>query len=70
MEKQNVIIREALEKQNLPVWYLKNILKCSESTVTRLMREELPEEEQIRIVKLIENQKESNEVKLWNIRKK
>lgn len=54
MEKQNVIIREALERQNLPVWFLKNILKCSESTVTRMMRDELPEAEQIRIVKLIE----------------
>ena len=53
MEKQNVIIREALERQNLPVWFLKNILKCSESTVTRMMRDELPEAEQIRIVKLI-----------------
>lgn len=56
MEKRNAIIREALEKNNFPLWYLGTILKCHESSITRMMRKELPEGEQIRIAKLIEKE--------------
>lgn len=64
MEKRNAIIREVLEKKNLPLWYLGTVLRRSESSITRMMREELPKEEQIRIAKLIEKetiQREGNE---------
>lgn len=54
MKKRNDKIRESLKKNKFPLWYLGQILDHSESYVTRMMRNELPEDEQIRIVKLIE----------------
>lgn len=55
MERKNMIVRDALEKNELPLWYLKNILRCSESSITRMMRDELSVEEQKHIVTLIED---------------
>ena len=49
----NLKIRLALLEHNLKQWQLAKLLKVSESTVNRLLREELPEEEQDRILSLI-----------------
>lgn len=54
MEKHNIPIREACAKKGYPLWYLGVILGTSEASVTRLMRKELPENEQKRIISLIE----------------
>lgn len=53
MEQKNKVIRDALAQHNLPLWYLEMILGKSGSSITRMMRKELPEDEQKRIVKLI-----------------
>ena len=50
---KNQTIRDALTKQGLFLYQLGKILNVSEATITRMMREELPEPEQRRIVKLI-----------------
>ncbi|MCR5235529.1 MAG: hypothetical protein K6E53_16740 [Lachnospiraceae bacterium] len=50
---KNKAIRDALAKQGLFLYQLGKILNVSEATVTRMMREELPEPEQRRIVNLI-----------------
>ena len=63
-EKQNnMLIRQTLNRYGTPLWKLSRILGISESSVTRLMRNELSEEEQNRIVCLIEQEarKEVNE---------
>lgn len=59
----NEMITKAREKAGLKQWQVAEILGYREDKFSRMLRHELPEEEQIRIVKLIENQKESNEVK-------
>ena len=51
---KNVTIREALEKSGLKQWELAKLLKMSEFTLSRKLREELPEEEQNEIVRIIE----------------
>ena len=51
---KNLKIRNALSKKGLFLYQLGKIMGVSEATITRMMREELPESEQNRIVKLIE----------------
>ena len=53
----NIKIRIAMMGRNIKQWQLAKLLKVSESTVNRMLREELPEEEQNRIVALIESGK-------------
>ncbi|MCR5794770.1 MAG: hypothetical protein K6G61_05430 [Solobacterium sp.] len=53
MVVKNLIIREEQERLHLFNYEIANILKVSESTFGRMMRSELPEEEQRRIVSLI-----------------
>lgn len=50
---KNKAIRDVLAEKGLFLYQLGKILNVSEATVTRMMREELPEPEQKRIVKLI-----------------
>jgi hypothetical protein len=50
----NMKIRIKLLEHNKRLWWLAKILETSESTITRRLRNELPEEEQNRIIKLIE----------------
>lgn len=50
----NMRIRIKLLEHNKRLWWLARILETSESTITRRLREELPEEEQERIIQLIE----------------
>ena len=51
----NIKIRITMMEHNLKQWQLAKLLDVSESTVNRLLREELPEEEQDRIVEIIKN---------------
>lgn len=55
-KQNNMLIRQTLRLYGTPLWKLGRILGISESSVTRLMRDELPEEEQVRIISLIEKE--------------
>jgi hypothetical protein len=59
--QKNIPVRNALSKHGLYVCDLVDILKVSETTVTRMMRHELPKEEQKRIIGLIEKEARKNE---------
>ncbi len=50
----NMRIRIKLMEHNKRLWWLAGILETSEATLSRRLRVELPEDEQERIVKLIE----------------
>lgn len=52
---KNLMVRVALLEKGLHVYDLVDILHVSESTVTRKMRKEMPAEEQVRIIDLIES---------------
>ncbi len=49
----NVKVRIAMSDHNITQWKLARLLDVSESTVWRLLREELPDEDQDRLVELI-----------------
>ena len=51
---KNIKIRVKLMEHNKRLWWLARILGISESTITRRLREEMPEDEQERIIQLIE----------------
>lgn len=53
-DKRNIAIRNALAKKNMTQWELAVLLGVSEPTITRWMRQELPEERQREIIALIE----------------
>lgn len=50
----NMRIRIKLMEYNKRLWWLADILGTSEATISRRLRKELPEEEQTRIIQLIE----------------
>lgn len=50
----NIKIRIKLLEYNKRIWWLAKILGTSEATMSRRLRNELPEDEQIRIIQLIE----------------
>jgi len=50
----NIKIRMSLIEHDLKQWELASILNVSESQVSRMLRTELPEEEQDRIIAKIE----------------
>lgn len=50
----NLIVRIAMSDNHITQWKLARLLGVSESTVWRLLREELPESDQKAIVKIIE----------------
>ena len=56
----NMKIRIKLLEHNKRLWWLAQILETSEATLSRRLRNELPEEEQIRIVDLIEKKAGDN----------
>ena len=61
-KKANIKIRNALKKTGLHQWELALLLGVGESTLVRNLRQELPEEEQERIISLIHKaRKESAE---------
>lgn len=49
----NKLIRDALYQQDMRLWQLGNLIGKSEATITRMMRTELPMEQQKQIVALI-----------------
>ena len=51
---KNSLIKEALRKAGLTQWELARILGVGETTLSRRFRDDLPEEEQLEIVKQIE----------------
>jgi hypothetical protein len=55
-KQQNKAIRTALKKNGLFTYDLGDILGVSEATVIRMMRRELPQDEQDRIISLIEKE--------------
>jgi len=50
---KNRVIREELKKRGIRQWELAKKLHIAESTLTRHLREELPEEEQERILEVL-----------------
>ena len=54
-EKANQRIREALKEAGLRQWELAKLMGMGETTIVRYLREELPEEEQDKIIDLIRN---------------
>lgn len=60
MRTTNIPIRTELAKQGLFLYQLGKLLHVSEASVTRMMREELPEEEQNRIINLIREEAKKN----------
>ena len=54
LSNNNKIVREALAKHRIYQYQLAKILGVNEGTVCRKLRDELPEDEQKRIVSLIE----------------
>lgn len=53
--KNNAAIREALAQKNMTQWQLAILLGISEPTLTRWLRQELPEERKNKILELIKN---------------
>ena len=51
---KNKKVRVAMMENDVPQWKLAKMLGVSENTVWRRLREELPEEEQTRLVRIIE----------------
>lgn len=49
----NILIRNALAEERVKYWELARFLGISEATLSRKLRDELPAEEQERIVELI-----------------
>ena len=58
----NQIIRNALEKTGMKKWQLADLMGIHHSTLSVKLRHELPESEQRRIVKLIENHARAEKV--------
>ena len=53
MNKNNLRIRTALTENKVYQWQLAKRLGISEPTLTRMLREELPDDEQDRLVSII-----------------
>lgn len=53
---KNQKIREKLKQCGMYQWELAKLLNVAESTLTRRLREELPEEETKRILEIIEKE--------------
>lgn len=57
----NLRIKEALKEHNLRQWQLAKLMKINEFSLSRKLREELPEEEQNRLIELIEKGENEDE---------
>lgn len=60
--KTNQRVREALREAGLFQWELAILMGVSEATIVRYLREELPEEEQDKIIDLIRNHTKEEEL--------
>ena len=58
---KNKSIREELKRRGIRQWELAKRLNIAESTLTRRLREELPEEEKRKILEIIEKGGVSND---------
>ena len=56
--KANIRVREALKEAGLRQWELAKLMGMGETTIVRYLREELPKEEQDKIINLIRKHKE------------
>lgn len=56
----NKKVRVAMIENNVPQWKLAKKLCVSENTIWRRLREELPEDEQDRLVRIIEGGEEND----------
>lgn len=50
----NQKVRTALRMNRIPVWMLADRLQCHENTLLRRLRHELPEDEQEKMVAIVE----------------
>ncbi len=57
---KNKIIKEAMWKHHKRQWQVADMLGISEQTLCRMMRYDLPEEEQQKIASVIEGESENN----------
>lgn len=57
-QSNNLIIREALKESGLCQWQLADLMQMREDTLSKMLRYELPESEQIAIAKLIRKERE------------
>lgn len=58
----NTSVRIEMAMLNIKQWQLARILGISESTLCRKLREELPPEEQIKIIQLMRNKIKAGEI--------
>lgn len=54
IKQKNIKIRKALKEHDIPQWMLAEHLGVSEFTLIRKMRHELPENEQQKMISIIE----------------
>lgn len=54
-DRPNAAVRDALAKNDMFVWELAELKGCSESTMIRHLRTELPKEEQKELINLIKH---------------
>lgn len=54
-KKNNIAVRETADRNHLFVYQIAQIMGISESALVKKMRTEWPEEEQQRVIKLIED---------------
>ena len=57
----NMEIREAMKEAGLSQWQLAELLNCHENTVLRKLRSELPEEEKLHLLDVIEKYRKEGE---------
>jgi len=60
MNRNNAKIRLKMFEAGVKQWQLARLIGMSESNLSRKLRDELPEEEQDRIIALIEKQEETD----------
>lgn len=58
----NIEIREAMKKAGVAQWQLADLVGCSENTIQRKLRKELPEDMKQKILKLIHDRQQKGAV--------
>lgn len=53
IKKCNVAVRDTAQKNNVPLWMVADLMHISESQLMKRIRFEWPEEEQQRVIELI-----------------
>lgn len=60
MKLSNLIIREAIKKNNLKYWMVADKLGINDGNFSRMLRKELPEEKEKEIIDIIKELEEEN----------